>query len=162
MLWFLLMIGVIMMSTFLVADKTKDSDLYASGVILTIFALIGLFALGADGEAVDLRVNDPVNWFAVTIIVIWISAAVGGLSGNDGDCLWGAFITSMLMGISYGSTLSSVAYDRAPPNWYALTTIGLWISAAAVSIRSRQAVFYGIATLLSIVFGVIYLIITFP
>lgn len=166
MLWFYLMIGMIMGATILVARKYKDSDLYVWGVVPTLFALIGLFVLGAQGDEIVFRVNDPVNWFAVTIIVIWISAAVGGLVGNElisiGDCLASACITSLLMGIGYGSTILLVEYDRAAPNWYALTTIGLWISAAAVSIRVRQAALYGMAAVLSLILGAIYLTIAFP
>ena len=41
------------------------------------------------------------NWFAVTIISIWFSSAIGTIFSKDPDCLAIALIITLIMGIGY-------------------------------------------------------------
>jgi hypothetical protein len=42
------------------------------------------------------------NWFAVTIMVIWLSAAIGTIFSKDSQCFGAATTTTIVMGIGYG------------------------------------------------------------
>lgn len=42
-----------------------------------------------------------VNWFAITIIGIWFSAALGTLFSRDSQCMGAAMVITFLMGVGY-------------------------------------------------------------
>jgi hypothetical protein len=42
-----------------------------------------------------------INWFALTIMVMWISAAIGTAFSKDSQCFGTAAIVSLLMGVGY-------------------------------------------------------------
>jgi hypothetical protein len=42
------------------------------------------------------------NWFALTIMAIWVSAAVGTAFSKDSQCFGMALIVTILMGFGYG------------------------------------------------------------
>ena len=160
-MWFALMLGAIWVSTLAGMEKFKGSDLIVWALVLTLFAFLGLFVMDGVRQTSEVGHGGAINWFAVTIMVIWISAAVGGLSGNDDDCFAKAFGATLAIGIGYASTRDFVGCDTVP-NWYALTTMGLWIIAAADAVRARQAAWYGLVLIANIVLGFIYLIVAFP
>jgi hypothetical protein len=41
------------------------------------------------------------NWFAITIIGIWMSAALGTLFSKDSQCMGAAMIVTIFMGMGY-------------------------------------------------------------
>ena len=41
------------------------------------------------------------NWFAITIISIWICATIGAGLTNDSECFSAAMIVTIAMGIGY-------------------------------------------------------------
>jgi len=41
------------------------------------------------------------NWFAATIMVIWLSSALGAATTKDSDCFLVAMVTTIAMGIGY-------------------------------------------------------------
>ena len=160
-MWFALMLGAIWVSTLAGMDKFKGSDLIVWALVLTLFAFLGLFVIDGVSQTSEVGHGGAINWFALTIMVIWMSAAVGGLSGNDDDCFAKAFGATLAIGIGYASTRGLVGYDTSP-NWYALTTIALWVFAAADAVRARQAAWYGLVLIANMVLGFVYLIVAFP
>lgn len=41
------------------------------------------------------------NWFALTVICIWIVAGIATCVSKDSDCLGAAMVTTILMGIGW-------------------------------------------------------------
>ena len=160
-MWFALMLGAIWVSTLAGMEKFKGSDLIVWALVLTLFAFLGNFVMDGVSQTSEVGHGGAINWFAVTIMIIWISAAVGGLSGNDDDCFAKAFGATLAIGIGYASTRELVGSDISP-NWFSLATIALWIFAAADAVRARQAVWYGLVLVVNLVLGFIYLIVAFP
>jgi hypothetical protein len=44
---------------------------------------------------------EHVNWFAVTIISMWVCAAIGTVLSKDSQCFGAALVATILMGIGY-------------------------------------------------------------
>lgn len=42
------------------------------------------------------------NWWAITIIGIWMAAAIGTAFSKDSQCMGAAMITTIVIGIGYG------------------------------------------------------------
>ena len=155
-MWFALMIGTIWVSALVGMEKLKNSELIVYPVALTLFAVLGMIFMDNISEFFVPRAPGSINWFAVTIMAIWISTAVGTVFGNYEDGIIMAFVTTILMGIGYSATRELIA-PRAAPSWFVVATLGLWSFAAVDSVRRREALWYGLIFAATCALGIAYL-----
>ena len=163
-MWFILLLITIWGSTFIGVRRFNDTDLYAHAFVLTVLALVGrlvLFGLAPLGDGTSGESPEAINWFALTVMTIWISTAIGtGFVGEQNGYQWARYLTIML-GIGLVSTWDLQRIDM-PWNWYPLSTMGLWALASIGAITTRQAGCYGMAFYVSALLGLIYLCVGYP
>ena len=101
-MWFILLIITIWGSSFIGVRRFKDTDLYAHAFVLTVMVLVGrlvLYGLEPLGHGAGAGSPESINWFALTVMAIWLSAAIGACYVDEQNGYQLARYSTVLLGL---------------------------------------------------------------